>query len=178
MDTELQNKIDEVQNEILTAFANVSLGEGVGLREAGVIDRCGTVQERAEARKNDEKCDWQSIPYADIEDSDWQVIPYADDDRVPSALCFMDAEGLRFHIPAFMRFTLLFYFGCDNDLRLSEIIYQLCDKKCIMTLLGILNEEQVAATTNFLKVCIEIGDYWIDTQFIPNALIQWEKGAK
>jgi len=41
---------DNAVNQIADAFADVSLGNGVSLREADVIDAYGTDDERASAR--------------------------------------------------------------------------------------------------------------------------------
>ena len=50
---------DDAVNQIVNAFAEVSLGNGVSLREADVIDDYGSANERAAARKHDEHHDWQ-----------------------------------------------------------------------------------------------------------------------
>lgn len=51
--------IENVINEIATAFANVGLDEGVSLRKADVIDDYGDDEERAAAREHDELRDRQ-----------------------------------------------------------------------------------------------------------------------
>ena len=53
--------------KIMDAFAEVSLGNGVSLREADVIGNYGTVNEKAAAREQDELDVWQRIPDEDIE---------------------------------------------------------------------------------------------------------------
>ena len=56
------------------AFAGVSLGTGVALLEADVIDAYGGMEERLKAREQNEKTDWKLIPDNLIE-------------RNPHALC-------------------------------------------------------------------------------------------
>lgn len=85
--------VDEAVGQIVNAFADVRLEDGVSLREAGVIDHDGSDNERRMAREVAELDDWKEIPILDIA-------------YYPDALCFMDDKGLRFHIPAFMCFTL------------------------------------------------------------------------
>ena len=58
---------DNAVNQIADAFADVSLGNGVSLREADVIDAYGTEDERASAREQDELHDCERISDEDIE---------------------------------------------------------------------------------------------------------------
>ena len=77
---------DEVIKLIRDAFAGVTLGDGVSLRQTRVFDDRGSDEEAERARANDELTDWTLIPDRDIEE-------YYDD------LCFLDAAGARFHLP-------------------------------------------------------------------------------
>ena len=88
--------LDERQRQLLTridrAFAGVTLGDGVSLHEADVIDNYGTAEERRTAREPDEKIDWRRL----IDHPNLTVrfgVGY-------SGLCFLDAAGVRFHLPA------------------------------------------------------------------------------
>lgn len=88
--------MSEVQERLLDmirrAFDGVELGEGVSLHETQVIDDHGGPEERKAAREPDEKHDWRKL----IDDPDLPRIcggGYA-------GLCFFDAAGLRFHLPA------------------------------------------------------------------------------
>ncbi len=74
------------------AFAGVELGDGVSLHETQVLDNYGTAEERRAAREPDEKHDWHRL----IDDPDLPThlgIGYG-------GLSFLDAEGIRFHLPA------------------------------------------------------------------------------
>lgn len=152
-------RIDQTVKQIEDAFADVSLGNGVSLNEAEVIDDYGTDDQRAAARERDELHDWQRIPDEDIE-------------HHPSVLCFMDDEGLRFHLPAYMRFTLRRYRESES-LSTDSTIYRLSDPGCIERLLVYLTDQQIDATRSFLDMCLEIGDDCLDISQVPLALRQW-----
>lgn len=145
--------------QIVNAFAEVSLGNGVSLREADVIDDYGTLNERAAAREQDELDDWQWIPDEYIENHS-------------SVLCFMDDQGLRFHLPAYMRFALLRYRESES-MSIDATIYRLSDPDCIKRLLAYLTDQQVDAIKTFLNTCLEIGDGWLDVSNVRLALGQW-----
>ena len=153
-------QIDDAVQQIVDAFAGVPLENGVSLGEARVIDDYGTDDERAAARRKDELHDWQRISDEFIESH-------------PSVLSFMDEEGLRFHLPAYMRFTLRRYRESES-MSADCIIYQLCDPDCTKRLLAHLTNEQIDAIGTFLNACLEIGDDWLDVSLVPLALRQWQ----
>jgi len=71
------------------SFAGVQLGSGIGLREAQGIDDYEKKAAIASLRDRDEKHDWSAIAPADLT-------------ACASSLSFFDAEGMRFHLPAFL----------------------------------------------------------------------------
>lgn len=73
--------------EIRRAFHDVRLGNGIGLCEAGGVDEYADDTTRKAYREKDEKEDWQRILLENLRGE---------------GLCFTDAEGMRFHLPAFM----------------------------------------------------------------------------
>ena len=79
----------EVCRAIEVAFAKVTLGGGVGLQEAQGIDDYADAQTRAAYRASDERDDWRRIPADAL-------------NRCHSSLSFFDAEGMRFHLPAYL----------------------------------------------------------------------------
>jgi len=92
-----QRFIDAIED----AFGGVQLGDGISLREAIVLDRYGTDEERHRARLQDELGDWRRIP-------DETIASYS------ASLAFLDPKGMRFHLPAFMRFALRHYQRSDS----------------------------------------------------------------
>jgi uncharacterized protein DUF6714 len=91
-----QPDVDEVVAAIRSAFHEVRRGEGFSLHETEVIDDRGPDEERAAARLLDQENSWQEIPAELLE-------------KFGSALAFMNPEGFRYYIPAFMIWTLLNY---------------------------------------------------------------------
>lgn len=74
---------------IREAFQGVTLGGGVGLREGRGLDMYVSAEELAEMRSEDEQQNWANISWEDL-------------NRYSGSLCFFDAEGMRFHLPAFL----------------------------------------------------------------------------
>jgi len=82
--------------EIENAFAEVSLEEGIGIIEAEAIDDYSNDKFREKARAGDYRDSWEIIPDEIIENA-------------YSALCFVDEKGIKFCLPAYMRFALRYY---------------------------------------------------------------------
>jgi hypothetical protein len=76
-------------NKIREAFAGVTLGGGIGLQQAQGIDDYEDETMCAGYRASDEKEDWTRIPMSEL-------------NRCNSSLSFFDAEGMRFHLPAYL----------------------------------------------------------------------------
>jgi len=76
-------------NTIREAFAGVTLGRGVGLQEAQGIDDYEDADTCSRYRATDQKEDWSCIPVSVL-------------NRCNSSLSFFDAEGIRFHLPAYL----------------------------------------------------------------------------
>ena len=157
--SEFKAVIDQIER----AFSNVTLEAGVSLHEADVIDGYGSDDERKKARAGDEKEDWQHISEEDIA-------------RYQHVLCFMDAEGLRFHWPAWMVFTLRRYKTSDS-LSTDSIIYSICRSAADYNTRALLSEEQRNAIIGFLEACLDLGD-WLDADQIPGALEAWRGDTK
>ena len=85
----INTRADIVIQQIEAAFAGVRLDDGVSLREADVIDGCGSVEAQTAARLLDETGDWKKIPDEDLASSHW-------------GFAFFDAKGVVFHLPAYL----------------------------------------------------------------------------
>jgi len=80
---------ERVAKLIRNAFSGVTLGNGVGLWQGQALDDYADEQTIAASRFRDEKANWSKISVDDL-------------NRCDSSLSFFDAEGMRFHLPAFL----------------------------------------------------------------------------
>ena len=88
---------ERVRQLIHEAFAGITLGRGVSLHETVVIDDYGSTQARQKAREKDEKKDWRKL----VDAPELKAVTGI------GGLSFFDAEGLRFHLPAYMCLALV-----------------------------------------------------------------------
>ena len=95
-----------VSNLIRTAFAGVTLGEGVGLRQGRGLDDYADERTLASYRAQDEKDDWSAISIEDL-------------NRYHSSLPFFDPEGMRFHLPAYLLADL------EHALKIADVLFPL-----------------------------------------------------
>jgi len=123
---------NQLRNQVREAFAGVTLGDGIGLWQGQGLDDYEDEETLAELRARDEKSDWSAIPVAEL-------------DRCCSSLSFFDAEGMRFHLPAYLTadlegtlFTDHFMFDLTNFSELGGSRFSL------------LNAAQRAAVRDFL----------------------------
>ncbi|MCP4711657.1 MAG: hypothetical protein GY869_23815 [Planctomycetes bacterium] len=114
MVNEKENNIIEIINK---AFKNVARENGTSLHEAEVIDYYGSEIEKAEARKLDKDTHWSEIADKDIE-------------YFSSALSFMNPIGWRYHIPAYMIWTIKYAKKSDSltsDNTIDSLDFQVID---------------------------------------------------
>jgi hypothetical protein len=104
----LTDTIETVIEAIREAFADVQSG-GITVHEAEVIDSYGSDEERKEARQLDTESSWDQVPDQDIEEC-------------TKALCYLDPEGWRYYIPAYMTWTLR-HFRTSNSIVSDFTIY-------------------------------------------------------
>ena len=82
-------KAQEIAALIEESFSGVTLGRGIGLREAQGLDDYANAETCAAYRAGDEKDDWSRISVNDL-------------NACYGSRSFFDAEGMRFHPPAFL----------------------------------------------------------------------------
>lgn len=87
---------------IHTAFDGVERGHGITLHQALVIGDYGGEEEQIEARELDNDLRWQEVPENDIASN----LQY---------LCFLDAEGYRYYLPANMSWAIKNYMDDPED---------------------------------------------------------------
>ena len=101
----IKNDYSEVEHIIREAFAGVTLGKGVGLWWGQVLDDYKMPASIADYRANHEQSEERLY---------WSRIPVSDLNYCNSSLSFFDAEGMRFHLPAFLIAELHGEYGMGN----------------------------------------------------------------
>lgn len=143
--------LDSAMQAIESAFKNIRLGEGIGLREAQAIDDYADEAEQAAARALDEKTHWLRI------DRELLNCCYA----APS---FFDPQGFWFHLPAFLLAEL-------KDEYEFGFVDRLIEKSPSCTKwIGYLNREQANAIVDCLSLLKSHPDYANKTAAIEKAI--------
>ena len=94
---------DEVEAAIRSAFAGVRLGSGVSLRQAAAIDVY---------LKGMTEAEFEALPLSEVTD-DWTLVP---EDELRSAVVpHLDADGLRYYLPALLLWLLKYAEDEDDD---------------------------------------------------------------
>ncbi len=146
-----------ILQKIEVAFAGVALGNGIGLNEAQAIDDYQSSEGQAMARQKDEKENWKQLNYNALQ-------------RCYSSLSFFDADGMRFHLPAYIIAELkeqiddlvIFHLTHINDYGQSNFT--------------LLNDAQCEVIIMFLEWCLQQDDYEFDHLVIKQALNEyWQK---
>lgn len=129
----------QVIQAIKMAFGNVILRNGVGLFEGQGIDGYESSEVCQKLRSKDERSQWQKIPSKHL-------------NQCYSSLSFFDAEGMLFHLPAFMLLELEegsgyvnIVFHLTHSTKISE------QKKIVNTQFSLLNSAQKKAVRFFLQ---------------------------
>ena len=141
---------EQLKERIRSAFAGVELGEGVGLREAQGLDDYASEEKCAQHRASDQKIDWQALRSEDLNECN-------------SSLSFFDAEGMRFHLPAYLVADLDGTYG-------FEMAYALTQSSYLGVQFALLSEEQRAAVRTYLRFIEHEPEYAFDREHIQVAL--------
>lgn len=140
-------------NKIREAFAGVTLGSGIGLQQAQGIDDHEDEATCARYRASDEQEDWTRIPVSEL-------------NRCNSSLSFFDAEGMRFHLPAYLIADLqgTYNFG---------MAFCLTESHDYARYFGLLSDAQRKVVREFLLHICEKPDYKFDRPYIIRALEEY-----
>ncbi|MBU0504638.1 hypothetical protein KJ708_01500 [bacterium] len=155
-----QNLIKEIEE----AFCDVLLEDGVTISQAMVIDDYGTVEQEAEARKQDTESCWQDI-------TDQKIIDCC------SVFSYLDAKGFHFYIPAYLRTALRNFHDDPNGICSSCEFYLSSESSTTFTktVLKIkFTVSQVKAIIRFLSFIIAVDEYAEKTT-IKSSIKKWEK---
>jgi hypothetical protein len=152
--------------DIETAFNDVVLENGVGIFEAEAIDDYADDNEVRRQRAKDREA-WDR----------WQDIPDEIISKYYSVLCFVDPQGMKFLLPAYMCFALKRY-DIDPSASIDSTIYAL--DRGLESFKGdpeILSENQKLVIAKFLKyLVLEAGDNFVDSSAASRAYEQhWSK---
>ena len=105
-DTQRWEVANSLREKIESAFAGVTLGDGIGLMEGRGLDDYEQADVLARLHAQDERTDWRKFTSEDL-------LSYQ------SSISFTDAEGMRFHLPAWM-------LGELRDDGIVGLIWSLC----------------------------------------------------
>ena len=139
---------------IRDAFASVTLGNGVGLWQGQALDDYADAATIAEHRTGDEKDDWTLLTIDDL-------------NRCHSSLCFFDADGMRFHIPAFLLAELEGTLGNGVMFNLTEL------SDYGRSQFSALNSAQRTAIRQFLLIFKDDPDFEFERPSIERALTEY-----
>ena len=152
MSPEKQRVIDLIR----AAFKGVVLGNGIGLREAQGLDDYADQATCQAYRDRDEKLHWEAIPAEEM-------------NRCYSSLSFFDAEGMRFHLPAFMIADLEGLLGVDPVFHLSQV------PEFDSVRFNLLSPPQRAAVREYLLFVKSDPNYACDVPHIERSLENYWK---
>jgi hypothetical protein len=148
--TVMNKQETKVASLIREAFRGVKLGDGVGLMQAQGLDDYADAETLTRYRAGDQKEDWSRISVSDL-------------NRCASSLSFFDAEGMRFHLPAYLIADLegtleqdvVFHLTCFDQRELSWLM-ALSDAVREYLLL------QLRRSDDFIRPRIEkaLAEYW------------------
>lgn len=143
---------EQLLQQIEQAFKGVVLGNGVSLHQTIAIDMYEGLEAQATRREPDEKLDWKKL----IDDPELVEV------NGIGGLSFFDAEGLRFHLPAYLSLAILSCECQDFPDVIGNLLFQLTyPYEYNKDRFAILNEEQrhcVCDVLRFLQTLQSPGD--------------------
>ncbi len=138
---------------IKSAFSGVVLSRGIGLWQAQSIDDYESRAVQNKTRKKDEKEDWSLLAIDELQ-------------RCQSSLSFFDADGMRFHLPAFIIASL----GNEVD---DPIFYLTQLDSSYKSKFSTLNQIQRKAIVVYLNWCLGQEEYEFEHPAINKALSKY-----
>ena len=148
-----------VANLIRDAFREITLEDGIGLLQGHGLDNGADSKTLKEYRSKDEKNDWSMIPVSDL-------------NSCFSSLSFFDAEGMQFHLPAFLIADLEGTFDGDVLFHLTYFEHD------AMSRFEILTDSQRNAVREFLLLRLSDPNSDIETPMIEKALSEYWAAAE
>jgi hypothetical protein len=143
-----------IADQIRAAFSGVTLGNGVGMQESRGKDDYEDEETLAKYRSYDEKDDWQKIPLSEL-------------NRASGGLCFFDAEGMRFQLPAYLIADLRGQYNFGMAFNLTHLSDHSASQ------FELLNGSQRDAVRAFLLHISKDPDYEFDRDDIDRSLVAY-----
>lgn len=147
-------------NQVNDAFAGVTLGKGIGLWEGNALDDYADAATMSECRRKDERSNWLAIPVDDL-------------NFCHCCLSYLDAEGMRFLLPAYLVAEL------ERTYHYGDTIFHLVNlQDGSSSRFDLLTHPQRAAVREFLKLRRRDPDWEFDCDKIDSALAgYWSEQA-
>lgn len=127
------------------------MGNGIGLRQGDAIDEYADEATYNARREEDEKFNWAAITAENL-------------NKYYAALSYFDAEGMRFHIPAFIIADIEGKLGVDPVFHLTQLEDYSRGK------LTLLSQTQRAAIREYLLLIKDDPNYRVDLPHIEMSL--------
>ena len=140
--------------EISAAFKAVELDGGIGLSEANAIDEYKDEQFRKQCKLNDEKHQWNAIPFSLL-------------NKYNCSLSYFDAKGMRFHLPAFMIADI----KGEYEFGMAFTLTHLSDYS--KSQFALLSQKQKEVVKLFLEYLLLQPDYEFEKTSIQNAIANY-----
>lgn len=122
---------------IESAFAEVRLGDGVSLRETLALDNYWPDEKRQTLRESSEKEDWRHV----VGDPELTRLAHV------GGLAFFDAQGMRFHLPAYLTLAVNRFDDPAADDVLESLMYTL-------TKPGVESDSRFSLLSPGQRVCV------------------------
>lgn len=140
---------EQLIQEIKTAFKDVTLEDGIGINEADSIEM-GERDSVINTARNQDRSWWNA--WTDIEDK--YISSYS------SVMDFMDAQGIKWVLPAYMIYIIKHY--KEGSFSIDSTIYVLEEGALGSDQLDIYTVEQKKVIAKFLEFMITVGEEWVD----------------
>ena len=129
--------IERVQKE----FVGVTLGDGIGLHQAEAMDSYASEQKLLELRKLEETDDWSRVDVSTL-------------NQLAAALSFLDAQGMKFYLPAYLMAEL------RHQLTVDLLFHLTCPIEGAADRFALLNSGQRGVVRGFLTLVLrEVDDF-------------------
>ena len=163
---DLERRRQALLLEVEAAFGDVQKGDGTGIREANEWEANYTSATRETAAISAARA-------ADVEQK-WQDIPVEHLKKLYTPFTWVDNQGVRFLIPAFIRYFLSVGWNVYNDSYDSIVEFTLTSLNSRLYALDDLElkSQQILCIKNFIEWVIDCSGLFMDQDFVVE-LLDW-----